>query len=175
MKPKQLLFDLAMDNANQRDFYLHLRRFSFSNIMTSTYGTRVNHWDHEDVRHAVQSNHIIGQVTRAGAFIVEELPILARLPIWLLALYQISPTKVGDIYIVRYGSPGSMDEDEIRADMVSTVERVRAAVVPNAEQLLPVELLAFANHHPFDLHVKASDLAAGFNNRLGELQEYRRT
>jgi len=80
---KQLLFDLATDNANQRDFYQHLRRFSFSIIMTSTYGTRVNRWDHEDLQHADRSSRIIGQITRAGAFVVDELPFLARLPTWL--------------------------------------------------------------------------------------------
>lgn len=85
---KQLLFDLATDNANQRDFYWHLRRFSFSIIMTSTYGTRVNHWDHEDVHHAAHSGRILGQITRAGAFIVDELPILARLPSWLQPGHQ---------------------------------------------------------------------------------------
>lgn len=80
---KQLLFDLATNNANQRDWYLHVRRFAFSIIMTSTFGTRVNSWDHEDVQHAERSTQIIGQITRAGAFIVDELPFLARLPTWL--------------------------------------------------------------------------------------------
>jgi cytochrome P450 len=80
---KQLLFDLATDNANQRDFYLHVRRFSFSIIMTSTYGTRVNRYDHEDVLHADQSSRILGKITRAGAFIVDELPPLAKLPTWM--------------------------------------------------------------------------------------------
>ena len=93
----------------------------------------------------------------------------------LPAPYQISLSKVSDIYLVRYGSPGFMRGDEVQADMVSTVERICAAVVPNAGHLPPVELLAFANHLPFDLHVKASDLAAGFNNRLGGLQGHRST
>ena len=80
---KQLLVDLATKNTNQRDFYQHLRRYSFSVIMTSTYGTRVSHWDHEDVHHAVRSSQILGKITQAGAFIVDELPILALLPTWL--------------------------------------------------------------------------------------------
>lgn len=80
---KQLLFDLATDNANQRDFYLHLRCYAFSIIMTSTYGNRVNSYDHDDVKHADQSSRIIGQITRAGAFIVDEIPVLAYLPAWL--------------------------------------------------------------------------------------------
>ena len=80
---KQLLVDLATKNANQRDFYQHIRRYSFSIIMTSTYGSRVSHWDHEDVHHAARSSQILGKITRAGAFIVDELPILALLPTWL--------------------------------------------------------------------------------------------
>ncbi|KAI0003484.1 putative O-methylsterigmatocystin oxidoreductase [Xylariaceae sp. FL0662B] len=80
---KQLLFDLATDNANQREFLMHVRRFAFSIIMTSSYGMRVKTWDDEDVHHAMESARILGKITRAGAFIVDELPILARLPSWL--------------------------------------------------------------------------------------------
>ena len=80
---KQLMFELATDNANQRDFFLHMRRFAFSIIMTSTYGNRVNRYDHDDIKHADQSSRIIGQITKAGAFIVDELPILTLLPTWL--------------------------------------------------------------------------------------------
>ena len=80
---KQLLFDLATKNADQRQFLLHMRRSTFSIIMTSTFGTRVHDWDHKDVKYGLASSEIIGQVTRAGAFIVDELPILARLPTWL--------------------------------------------------------------------------------------------
>ena len=80
---KQLLVDLATKNANQRDFYEHLRRYSVSIIMTTTYGRRISHWDHEDVHHAARSSQILGKITQAGAFIVDELPILALLPTWL--------------------------------------------------------------------------------------------
>ncbi|KAI8950858.1 putative O-methylsterigmatocystin oxidoreductase [Xylaria longipes] len=80
---KQLLFDLATSNDNQRDFFQHLRRFSFSIIMTSAYGTRINRWDHEDVIYATQSSRLLGQISRAGAFVVDELPVLSRLPTWL--------------------------------------------------------------------------------------------
>ncbi|OGM43334.1 hypothetical protein ABOM_008736 [Aspergillus bombycis] len=80
---KQLLYELAFKNDNQRDFYFHTRRFSFSIIMTSSYGTRINRWDHEDVLYAMKSAKLIGQVSRAGAFVEDELPPLARLPTWL--------------------------------------------------------------------------------------------
>ncbi|KAI0017595.1 putative O-methylsterigmatocystin oxidoreductase [Xylariomycetidae sp. FL0641] len=77
---KQLLFDLATDNGTQRDFLMHVRRFAFSIIMTSTYGVRVKSWDNEDVHYALESARVLGQITKAGAFVVDELPILARLP-----------------------------------------------------------------------------------------------
>ncbi|KAH8771704.1 putative O-methylsterigmatocystin oxidoreductase [Diaporthe sp. PMI_573] len=80
---KQLLYDIAFDNKNQRDFYWHVRRFSFSIHMTATYGRRVNSWQHEDVRQANKTSKILGQVSKPGSFLVDELPFLANLPPFL--------------------------------------------------------------------------------------------
>ncbi|KAF2996164.1 hypothetical protein E8E14_002497 [Neopestalotiopsis sp. 37M] len=80
---KQLLFDLANRNNDEQEFAMHVRRFALSNVMTSTYGLRVTDWDNEDVHHALESARILGKITRAGGFIVDELPILAQLPTWL--------------------------------------------------------------------------------------------
>lgn len=80
---KQLLFDLATDNANQRDFFQHTRRFAFSIIMTNTFGTRIKSWDHPDVQNAMVSQSILRQTSIPGAFLIDELPILAHLPSWL--------------------------------------------------------------------------------------------
>lgn len=80
---KQLLFDLATDNNDQRTFYQHMRRYAFSIIMTNTFGTRVKSWDHPDAQNAVRSQAILRRTSRPGAFIVDELPPLARLPKWL--------------------------------------------------------------------------------------------
>lgn len=77
---KQLLFDLATDNENQRNFYQHMRRYAFSIIMTNTFGTRIKTWDHEDALNAVRSQAILRRTSRPGAFIVDELPPMARLP-----------------------------------------------------------------------------------------------
>ena len=41
---KQLVYDLLTDNANQEDFYMHVRRYTTSVVMTSTYGRRVKQW-----------------------------------------------------------------------------------------------------------------------------------
>ena len=80
---KQLLFDLATDNGNQRNFYQHMRRYAFSIIMTNTFGTRINSLDHPDAQNAVRSQVILRRTSRPGAFLVDELPPLARLPKWL--------------------------------------------------------------------------------------------
>ena len=80
---KQLLFDLATDNENQRNFYQHMRRYAFSIIMTNTFGTRVTNLDHPDAQNAVRSQAILRRTSRPGAFIVDELPPLTRLPRWL--------------------------------------------------------------------------------------------
>ncbi|KAL8921016.1 MAG: hypothetical protein Q9208_005907 [Pyrenodesmia sp. 3 TL-2023] len=80
---KQLLFDLATDNADQRSFYQHMRRYAFSIIMTNTFGTRVNRMDHPDVKNAIKSQAILRETSKPGAFILDEVPPLARLPKWL--------------------------------------------------------------------------------------------
>lgn len=80
---KQLLFDLATDNDNQRNFYQHMRRFAFSIIMTNTFGTRVQNWEHPDAQDAARSQAILRRTSRPGAFLVDEVPPLARLPAWL--------------------------------------------------------------------------------------------
>ncbi|KAF2256107.1 cytochrome P450 CYP2 subfamily [Trematosphaeria pertusa] len=51
--------------------------------MTNTFGTRVKNWDHADAQNAVKTQAILRQTSRPGAFLVDELPPLARLPKWL--------------------------------------------------------------------------------------------
>lgn len=41
---KQLVHDLLTDNRNQEDFYMHVRRYTTSVVLTSTYGRRVQKW-----------------------------------------------------------------------------------------------------------------------------------
>lgn len=77
---KQLLFDLAMNNENQQNFYQHMRRYAFSIIMTNTFGTRVKNWDHPDAQNAVRSQAIMRRTSKPGAFLVDEFPPLAYLP-----------------------------------------------------------------------------------------------
>ena len=41
---KQLRFDILTDNSDQKSFYLHVRRYTASVVMTSTYGRRIPTW-----------------------------------------------------------------------------------------------------------------------------------
>lgn len=97
----------------------------------------------------------------------------------LPALYQMSPTTVAGVYLVRYGSVTRLDDDFVKGDMLETFERVRGAVVGDdeeeAEGLEPVELLAYSSHWPFNLRVSAGDVAGGFYSRLDDLQGHRST
>ena len=80
---KQLLYDLATGNDNQRDFYQHMRRFAFSIIMTNTFGRRIKSWDDPDAQAAVRSQAVLRRTSKPGAFLVDEIPPLASLPTWL--------------------------------------------------------------------------------------------
>ena len=80
---KQLLFDLATKNENERDYYQHMRRYAFSIIMTNTFGERVKHWDHPDMQTSMKSQELLRSTMKPFAFIVDELPPLQRLPSWL--------------------------------------------------------------------------------------------
>ncbi|RDW56956.1 O-methylsterigmatocystin oxidoreductase-1 [Coleophoma crateriformis] len=86
---KQLLFDLANDNKNQRNFYQHMRRYAFSIILTNTFGTRVKDLDHPDAQNAMRSQSILRATSQPGAFLVDELPPLANLPKWLQPVKDI--------------------------------------------------------------------------------------
>jgi cytochrome P450 len=80
---KQLLHDFAFKNGDGTEFYMHVRRYFFSILMTSCYGSRVDSWEHEDVRSAIHSTQLLSKISKPGSFIVDEVPPLAKLPAWL--------------------------------------------------------------------------------------------
>ena len=78
----QLLADLLDGNADQRSFYGHVRRMSMSIISTSSLGRRIPAADHADIQRAGESSKLLGKITRAGAFVEDEIPPLLWLPRW---------------------------------------------------------------------------------------------
>ncbi|KAF7552289.1 hypothetical protein G7Z17_g4420 [Cylindrodendrum hubeiense] len=94
----------------------------------------------------------------------------------LPALYQMSPTVVPGIYLVRYGSLGQTPDATVKRDMLRTFNRVRTSVLgQQSNQFRPAELLAFSSHYPFNLHVATNEIARGFYNKLDDLQGRRST
>ena len=80
---KQLMYDLAFDNVNNAAFYGHVGRAIFSIMTTVVFGRRIDRVDHEDLKLAEQSGRLLGKLGRAGTFIEDEIPPLAKLPTWM--------------------------------------------------------------------------------------------
>ena len=82
---KQLLNDLASEEGKiSTDFYMHIRRMTFSIMMTSTYGQRIPQWDCQEVRDVYGNMRILSIVLSPGTFWVDVFPPLAVLPKWLM-------------------------------------------------------------------------------------------
>ncbi|PNS13790.1 3-hydroxyphenylacetate 6-hydroxylase [Sphaceloma murrayae] len=77
---KQLIHDILTDNEDQSKAYVHVRRYTTSVVMTSTYGRRVPQWECEDVREIYGLMEEFSQSGAPGALVVDLLPPLARLP-----------------------------------------------------------------------------------------------
>ncbi|OBT52691.1 hypothetical protein VE04_06011, partial [Pseudogymnoascus sp. 24MN13] len=80
---KQLIYDILTDNKDEWSFYMHVRRYTTSVVMTSTYGRRVAEWQSEDVREVYGLMKEFSENTAAGAFIADLIPPLAKLPVWM--------------------------------------------------------------------------------------------
>ncbi|KAG2026555.1 hypothetical protein GB937_001336 [Aspergillus fischeri] len=80
---KQLLWDILTDNENQENFYMHIRRYTTSVVMTSTYGRRVPVWDCEDIREIYGLMEEFSKAATPGKYMAETFPVLAKLPAWM--------------------------------------------------------------------------------------------
>ncbi|KAL2839386.1 cytochrome P450 [Aspergillus pseudoustus] len=80
---KQLLWDILTDNENQENFYMHIRRYTTSVVMTSTYGRRVPVWDCEDIREIYGLMQEFSEAAEPGKHIAEIFPALVKIPAWM--------------------------------------------------------------------------------------------
>ncbi|KAF2455784.1 putative O-methylsterigmatocystin oxidoreductase [Lineolata rhizophorae] len=79
---KQLIWDILTDNHNETDFYMHVRRYATSVIMTSTYGKRIPKWECEDVRKIYGVMKDFSESIAPGTFLADLIPPLANIPTW---------------------------------------------------------------------------------------------
>ncbi|KAH6995439.1 O-methylsterigmatocystin oxidoreductase [Ilyonectria destructans] len=80
---KQLVYDLLTRNENLEDFYMHVRRYTTSVVMTSTYGKRVPDWACEDFREVYSVMDEFSHTIMPGTFVADLFPPLASIPTWL--------------------------------------------------------------------------------------------
>ncbi|KAJ6094276.1 hypothetical protein N7467_003121 [Penicillium canescens] len=82
---KQLIYDLLTSNGNNMDFYMHIRRYTVSVLMTSTYGKRIPTWECDDVRDIYQVVKDFSDVSSPGLTnVADGIPHLAEiLPVQL--------------------------------------------------------------------------------------------
>jgi hypothetical protein len=89
----------------------------------------------------------------------------------LPGLYAIEPTAVSGLHTFEYGSPVPISVDEVKGDTLATVKRLQAnGIIPKPANNAEAELVAFADHTPFNLHVSADNLGDGFYEQLYALQ-----
>ncbi|GMG25069.1 unnamed protein product [Aspergillus oryzae] len=71
---KQLLADLSHEaGKNSTDFYMHIRRMTFSIVMTSAYGLRIPKWDCQEVRDVYGNMRMLSIILSPGMFWIDGL------------------------------------------------------------------------------------------------------
>ena len=74
---KQLLYDFSTEEGkNSTDFYMHIRRMTFSVVMTSAYRLRIPKWDWKEVRDAYRNMRVLSIILKPGTFWVNGFPRL---------------------------------------------------------------------------------------------------
>lgn len=104
-------------------------------------------------------------IVNAGADTAYHLPALP-------GCYSVLPTAVPSLYNVKYGSDRQLTAARVRADITGELRAVAAAGT------FPIELdglEVLKSHSPFELHVDAPTIAAGFYRDLYGLQGRNRT
>jgi hypothetical protein len=88
----------------------------------------------------------------------------------LPGLYAIDATGVPGLLNVLYGSTTPLPVDQVKADIVASINRLNTAgTFPTTTP----EFVVFENHSPFVFTVPVSAIAGGFYKRLNALQGHR--
>jgi hypothetical protein len=92
----------------------------------------------------------------------------------LPGVYGINPTRVPGIWNVKFGSTVPLSDFDVKATIVSQIRRLSdATYFPRPPRVL--EIVTFAAHTPFELHVRSDEIAQGFYATLNDLQGRNRT
>jgi hypothetical protein len=86
-------------------------------------------------------------------------------------IYSTEVSTIPGLQHVFYGSDTILPIDEVRSNIISTVQRF----LPNTTSTAPPEFAVLSNHSPFVLTVPSSAIEKGFYRDLNNLQGYRNT
>jgi hypothetical protein len=94
---------------------------------------------------------------------------LPRLP----AIYEITPTGIPNLVNVKYGSPVALSDEDVTADVMAGLSRLRGAGTVRTD--LEPQVALYSSHTPFELTVPVSAIQSGFYGRLNALNGHRGT
>jgi len=101
-------------------------------------------------------------LANAGADTLYHLPPLP-------GIYGAQATAVPGLWDIKYGSTQWLADAEVKRRVVADIQRLHDRATfsrpPRVE-----DIVVFTAHTPFELHVTAEDIAAGFYTTLGSLQ-----
>jgi len=87
----------------------------------------------------------------------------------LPGIYGAQATAVPGLWDIKYGSTQWLPDAEVKRRVVADIQRLHDPATfsrpPRVE-----DIVVFSAHTPFELHVTAEDIAAGFYTTLGSLQ-----
>lgn len=91
----------------------------------------------------------------------------------LPGIYALNPNSESGLFQVYYGSPRELPVDEVKADIIESVQRVQRA--RNITSKSVPDFPVFENHTPFNMMVSNKAIQDGFYEKLYELQGQRHT
>ena len=91
-------------------------------------------------------------------------------------LYFVDSADIPGLFTTYYTSPGPLTDDEVKADITSTIARlVKAGNFSTGTNGEETEFLGFNSHAPFELTVSTDAIKGGFYKKLLGLQGERNT
>ena len=93
----------------------------------------------------------------------------------LPAIFLAEPSGVSGNHIVLYGSPFSIPEEKVKANILTSLNRWKIAMGHGSNNGTKPEIMAFKCHSPYLLTVSNKAIMDGFYDKLNALQGQRNT
>ena len=86
------------------------------------------------------------------------------------AIFGTEPTDISDTLIVWYGSSFAISDDEVKSNILNTLQRLKVSNDGATNSGSPPQILRFMNHSPYMLTVSTESLNDGFYDKANMLQ-----